>query len=105
MENIIRENYLKKIRPFYESNYIKVITGIRRCGKSVLMSQIIDEIKEKGINEDHIIVLDLEGKSGKGINTRTQLEKKLDQLIKDKDKYYIFIDEVQHIKKFEIAIC
>ena len=104
MENIIRENYLKKIRPFYESNYIKVITGIRRCGKSVLMSQIIDEIKEKGINEDHIIVLDLEGKSGKGITTRTKLEKKLDQLINDNSKYYIFIDEVQHIKKFEIAI-
>lgn len=104
MKHIIRENYLKKIRPFYDSNYIKVITGIRRCGKSVLMSQIIDEIKKQGIDDEHIIVLDLEGKSGKGLTTRTKLEKKLDQLIKDNKKYYIFIDEVQHITKFEIAI-
>lgn len=104
MEYIIRENYLKKIRPFYDSNYIKVITGIRRCGKSILMSQIIDEIKKQGIDDKHIIVIDLEGKSGKGLTTRTKLEKKLDQLIKDNKKYYIFIDEVQHITKFEIAI-
>lgn len=104
MANIIRENYLEKIRPFYDSKYIKVITGIRRCGKSVLMTQIIDELKEKGIKENHIIVLDLEGKSGEGITTRNKLEKKLDKYIKDKDKYYIFIDEVQHIKKFEEAI-
>ena len=57
MKHIIRENYLKKIRPFYDSNYIKVITGIRRCGKSILMSQIIDEIKKQGIDDEHIIVL------------------------------------------------
>lgn len=104
MKYIIRENYLKKIRPFYDSNYIKVITGIRRCGKSILMSQIIDEIKKQGIDDEHIIVIDLEGKSGKGLTTRAKLEKRLDQLIKDNKKYYIFIDEVQHITKFEIAI-
>ena len=104
MKYIIRENYLKKIRPFYDSNYIKVITGIRRCGKSILMSQIIDEIKKQGIDDEHIIAIDLEGKSGKGLTTRTKLEKRLDQLIKDNKKYYIFIDEVQHITKFEIAI-
>lgn len=104
MKYIIRENYLKKIRPFYDSNYIKVITGIRRCGKSILMSQVIDEIKKQGTDDEHIIVIDLEGKSGKGLTTRTKLEKRLDQLIKDNKKYYIFIDEVQHITKFEIAI-
>ena len=105
MENkIIRESYLKKIRPFYDSEYIKAITGVRRCGKSELLLQIIDEIKKQGVDDKHIIVFDLEGKSGKGITTRTKLEKKLDQLIKDNSKYYIFIDEVQHIKKFEIAI-
>ena len=105
MENkIIRETYLKKIRPFYDSKYIKAITGVRRCGKSELLLQIIDEIKNNGIDNNHIIFIDLESASGKSITTRTKLEKKLDQLIKDNDKYYIFIDEVQHIKKFEIAI-
>lgn len=62
MVEIKREKYLERIRPFYDSEYIKVITGIRRSGKSVLMKQIIQEIKEKGVDDNHIIVLNLEGK-------------------------------------------
>ena len=54
---IIRENYLKKIRQFYESDLVKVITGIRRCGKSVILNQVIDEIKQKS---DNIIYLNFE---------------------------------------------
>ena len=104
MEKIKRELYLKKIRPFYESSYIKVITGVRRCGKSELLHQIVDEIKNAGVDNDHIIFLDLEGKSGSSITTRIKLEKTLDSLINDDKKYYIFIDEIQHIKKFELAI-
>jgi len=104
MTFIKREQYLSKIRPFYDSEYIKAITGIRRCGKSVLMQQIIDEIKNKGIDDDHIIIFNLEGKSGEGIKTSKQLEKELDKRINDDGKYYIFIDEVQNIKKFEEAI-
>lgn len=105
MENIIlRENYLKKIRPFYDSKYIKAITGVRRCGKSELLLQIINEIKNMGVESDHIIIFDLEGKSGEGITTRKKLENRLDKLIKDDKKYYVFIDEVQHIAKFEEAI-
>ena len=101
---IKREQYLSKIRPFYDSEYIKAITGIRRCGKSILMEQIVDEIKSNGVANDHIIVFNLEGKSGENITTRKKLEKELDKKIKDEEKYYIFIDEVQHIKKFEEAI-
>ena len=104
MEIIKRENYLQKIRPFYDSNYIKAITGVRRCGKSELLKQIIEEIKNEGVDDEHIIVLNLEGKSGEGITNRKKLESKLDHLIKDEKKYYIFIDEVQHISKFEEAI-
>lgn len=101
---IIREKYLEKIRPFYDSKYIKVITGVRRCGKPELLQQIVNEIKKKGINNNHIIFIDLEGKSGEGITNRIKLENRIDQFIKDKKKYYIFIDEIQHIKKFEEAI-
>ena len=57
---IIREKYLSKIRPFYDQDLIKVIMGIRRCGKSVLLLQIINEIKEKGIEEKQIIYIDFE---------------------------------------------
>lgn len=104
MKTIKREIYLERIRPFYDSNYIKVITGIRRSGKSELLKQIIDEIKQNGIDNEHIIILNLEGKIGSTITTRYKLEKYLDTKIKDDKKYYIFIDEIQHIYKFEIAI-
>lgn len=103
MNNIIREQYLSRIRPYYESDLIKVITGIRRCGKSVILSQIINEIKTY-INDDHIIKIDLESIKDRNIKTCELLEDKVSSLIKDNNKYYIFIDEIQNIKEFEIAI-
>ncbi len=56
---IQREHYIEKVRPFYDSDLIKIITGIRRCGKSVIMEQIVREIKEKS---DNIIYLNFEDK-------------------------------------------
>ena len=103
MKKIIRKKYLNKIRPYYESDLIKVITGVRRCGKSVILSQIIDEV-QKYIDEKHIIKLDLESIKDRNINTCKKLENKISLLIKDNSKYYIFIDEIQNIKKFEISL-
>ena len=57
---IKREMYLKKIRNSYDSELIKIIVGVRRSGKSILMMQIMEELKEKGIKEDHIIYINLE---------------------------------------------
>ena len=54
---IIREKYLSKIRPFYDQDLIKVIMGVRRCGKSVILLQIIDELKARGIPESQIIYI------------------------------------------------
>ena len=54
---ILRDQYLAKMRPFYESDLIKVLIGMRRCGKSVLLKQIIAELLEKGIEEDKIVYL------------------------------------------------
>ena len=52
--------YLKRIREFYNSDLIKILVGIRRCGKSVILRQIIEELKEKGIKEEHIIYINFE---------------------------------------------
>lgn len=105
MEKLIkREQYLSKIRPFYDSEYIKVITGIRRCGKSKLLQEIKKEIRKTKTDKNHIIYIDLESKESEDIKTRKDLEEKIDSYIKDRKKYYIFIDEIQHIKKFEEAI-
>ena len=60
MDMLKRELYLKKIRDFYDSNLIKILVGIRRCGKSVILDQIVDELSQKGVDKEHIIVINFE---------------------------------------------
>ena len=55
-----REMYLSRIRGFYDSDLVKILVGIRRCGKSVILKQIMNELKEKGVNEEHIIYVNFE---------------------------------------------
>ena len=57
---VIRERYLKLIRPFYAQELIKVLIGIRRSGKSVILKQIIDELKDSNIDDNHIIYINFE---------------------------------------------
>ena len=105
MEKIYkRELYLKKIRGFYNDTMIKVITGIRRCGKSSLLKTIIIELKEKGIKDKDIIYIELDKKEYINIKTVEDLENIIDKSIKDKDFKYLFIDEIQNVKGFETLI-
>ncbi len=99
-----REEYLAKIRGFYDDSMIKVITGIRRCGKSWFLKTIMEELKEKGVLEKDIIYIELDNKKHKDIINPEQLEKVIDELILDDDFKYIFIDEVQNVKDFEKII-
>ena len=96
---VIREKYLSKIRPFYDVDLIKVITGIRRCGKSIILKQIIDEIKSNGIKDDHIIYINMESKKYSYIYNDDDLYKYIKDKMIDNDKYYIFLDEVHKIEK------
>ncbi len=99
-----RETYLQQIRPFYEVDLIKVITGIRRSGKSILLETIKDELIENGISGDHIIFINLEDLDYEYIETASDLNKEIKSRILDKNKHYIFIDEVQHVNEFEKAL-
>ena len=99
-----REDYLSKIRGFYDDTMIKVITGIRRCGKSYFLKTIIEELKEKGIKDKDIIYIELDNKNYKNIKTPEELERIIDNLVKDNDFKYLFIDEVQNIKGYEKII-
>ena len=100
-----REKYLKKIRPFYhDDDIIKVITGVRRCGKSSLMETIADEIKQSGVDEDNIIYLDLDKRENRKIKTADGLEKLIESKIKSDKLNYLFIDEVQNVAGFEDVI-
>lgn len=106
MEKIYkREGYLNKLRGFYNDSMIKVITGIRRCGKSFLLKSIIEELKEQGIDEKNIIYIELDKKEYKSIKTPEQLEKTIDSLVKNNNEFkYLFIDEVQNVTGFEPII-
>ncbi len=100
-----RENYLQKIRGFYDDpETIKVITGIRRCGKSFLLEMVKNELRAKGIKDENIIDIKLDKRPYKGIKNPEQLEKLIDSLINIKGFKYLFIDEIQNVKNFEPVI-
>ena len=105
MELFRRENYLKKIRGFYHDvETIKVITGVRRCGKSSLMATIMQELIEHGISEENIIFLDLDSKAYRKIKTDDDLEKLIDSRSITKETKYLFVDEIQNVSNFEEII-
>ncbi len=101
-----RELYLRKIRGFYdEDEIIKVITGVRRCGKSSLLEMIIAELKAKKIPDKNIIMIHLDKRPYKGVKTVEDLEKIIDEKCdKIKGLKYLFLDEIQNVKDFEESI-
>ena len=99
-----RENYLSRIRGFYDSDLIKILVGIRRCGKSVILNQIIDEIKEKRVSDDHIIWINFEYIEYEHLKDYKELNRYIKGKIIDNDKYYLFLDEIQKVDKFEEVI-
>lgn len=101
---LIRECYLNKIRPFYEEDLIKVIIGVRRCGKSILLEQIIDEIKREKNNSTHIIHINFEDVNYSFIDNFIELNKYVEEKIVDDEKYYLFFDEIQNVAGWEKAI-
>lgn len=99
-----RETYLEQIRPYYNSDIIKVITGVRRAGKSILLDTIKDELIESGVHGDHIIYLNLEDMDYDYIADASDLNKEIKSRIIHEGKYYIFLDEIQHVENFEKAL-
>ena len=102
---IIRENYLKKIRPFYDLDIIKILVGIRRCGKSVILKQIIEELKKtKSIDDAHIISINFESIEYRNLLNYEDLYYYIKSKINDSKIYYIFFDEIQVVENFELGI-
>ena len=97
-----RENYLKKIRSFYhDDGMIKVITGVRRCGKSCLMQCIAEELRAEGVDDGHIVFFDLDRYGYRSVKTSEQLEALVEPLLAVSGTKYLFIDEVQNVDGFE----
>jgi len=101
---ITRKEYLKRIRPFYESDLIKVLIGIRRCGKSVLLKQIEAELIEKGVEQSQIVYLNFEDLSYSFIANEMDLHKYIMERTIENRKYYLMFDEIQNVEGFEKAI-
>ena len=100
-----RENYLKKLRGFYhDTGMIKVITGVRRCGKSCLMQTIAEELSENGIKKENIIYLNLDKRGYRSIKTADQLDALIEQHSSDDGIKYLFVDEIQNVDGFEDVI-
>ena len=100
-----RESYLEKIRGFYhDDGMIKVITGIRRCGKSCLMHTIEEELREAGVPDSNIAYFDLDRYGFRSVKTPEQLEALIEPLLQVEGLKYLFIDEVQNVAGFEDVI-
>ena len=105
MELFRREQYLSKIRGFYhDTDIIKVITGVRRCGKSSLMKMIKDELISEGVSENRVIYLDLDSRKYRKIKTDDEFEEIVGALSISNEIKYLFVDEIQNIQNFEEII-
>lgn len=101
---IKRDEYLNKLIKFKDKDLIKVITGIRRCGKSTLFDLYIDYLLKNGVKDDQIIRINLEDPSFHSLNDYMKLYNFVLDKIEDKKNYYVFLDEVQIIPEFQKAV-
>lgn len=101
---ITRYEYLEDLISFKDKNLIKVITGIRRCGKSTMFQIYEDYLKENGISDTQVISINLEEGEYRDYRTAEQLYGYIAQRLLEEEKYYVFLDEVQQVEQFEKAV-
>lgn len=100
-----RDIYMKKIRSFIDHELIKVITGIKRCGKSYLLNMVIEELLERGVCKENIILINLDKKPYNHIDNARELDLIVDDLIKPLNgKVYLFFDEIQNVNEWEKSV-
>lgn len=101
---IYRKVYMDKIIPFIDTPFVKILTGVRRCGKSTIMEMIRNELRKRGIAESRIISYRFDSLEYEEIDTAGKLYKEIKSRIHPGEKTYIFLDEVQEIKDWEKAV-
>lgn len=102
---IKRELYLKKIRPFMDQNIIKVLTGIRRCGKSVMLELIKEELKERGLDESRFLSVNFETKAVEYVRSVDDTYAYIKSFVENQyGKVYLFFDEVQELEHWETMV-
>jgi predicted AAA+ superfamily ATPase len=101
---IIREKYLQQIKPLIDKPFIKVLTGIHRCGKSVILSQLIDLLRASGISESNIIYYNFESLAYIDVDDYLKLYTDIKSKMSDNKRYYILLDEIQEVKQWKKAV-
>ena len=100
-----RELYLSKIRRLIDLDIIKVITGVRRCGKSYMLNLIIEELQKRGINKENIFLINFDSVKYHNIKNSNQLNDLILELVKNTNgKIYLFFDEIQNVENWEKSI-
>ena len=100
-----RELYMEQVKRLIDKDLIKIITGIRRSGKSYFLNLIVEELKNNGVEEENIIFIDLEHPKYNSIETREQLDELIIPLIESENhRKYLFLDEIQNVENWEISI-
>ena len=100
---IERTEYLEQLKRFKDKDLIKVVTGIRRCGKSTLFELFINYLKENGIKDNQIIKINLED-ADYNFESYKELYDYVNKQLDSKKQYYVFLDEVQNVPKFQKAV-
>lgn len=100
---IFRENYVKKIMAFTDTSFVKILTGVRRCGKSTIMQMIMDELRKRGIPEERIVSYRFDSMEYDDM-TAKQLYEMLKTKLSVGEKTYLFLDEVQEISSWEKTV-
>ena len=103
MNMIKRIEYLEELKRWKDKDLIKVVTGIRRCGKSTLFELFIEYLKEEKIDDKHIISINLESLEY-DFSSYKELYDYVMKMVKDDKKYYVFLDEVQNIEEFQKVV-
>jgi len=101
---IKRELYLEQLRPFIDKPLIKVLTGIRRSGKSAILMMLQEELTQRGISDENIVYINFESMEYSDIDNAKSLYSFVKSKIANKLKYYILLDEIQEVKSWEKAI-
>lgn len=101
---INRPNYLAKLKPFINQPLIKIITGIRRSGKSTVLKLLQDELLVQGVEKDQVIYLNFESFAFNEYKTAQSLYQFVQKNIINSQKYYILLDEIQEVKEWEKAV-
>jgi predicted AAA+ superfamily ATPase len=101
---IIRTNYVEKIMAYTDTPFVKILSGIRRCGKSTILKMVVDELSTRGVESNRIIAYNFDSLQHENIKTAKRLYNEVRGRLSDVGKTYLFFDEIQEVKDWETAV-